>query len=75
MSRLRAFTATFALALALTFSACDSQGATDPAVRPSPTPALDGIGMVGGGGRTADGSEPGGTTSAPVDTVTVVTTP
>lgn len=73
MSRLRAFTATLALTMA--FSACDSQGVTDPTVRPSPTPALDGIGMVGGGGRTADGSEPGGTTSAPGDTVTVVTKP
>ncbi len=73
MSRLRTYTVTLALTLA--FSACDSQGATDSTVRPSPTPALDGIGMVGGGGRSADGSEPGGTTSAPGDTVTLVTTP
>ena len=68
MNKLRAFTATLALSLAV--AACDSRGVTDPAVRPTPAPALDGIGMVGGGGRSADGDGSGTTATPSSDSLT-----
>lgn len=71
MRILRAFTATSAICLAV--SACDSPGVTDPRVRSSPAPALDGIGMVGGGGRSAEGD--GTPAVSPGDSATAVAPP
>lgn len=69
MNKLRAFTATLTLTLA--GAACDARGVTDPAVHPASAPALDGIGMVGGGGRAADGDSAGTTTTPSADSLTV----
>lgn len=73
MNKLRVFTAT--LALSLTISACDSRGVTDPIIHPSPAPALDGIGMVGGGGRSADGEGSDSTATAQGDSATTAVRP
>lgn len=73
MNQLRAFTAT--LMLAAIVAACDSPGVTDPAVRPTPAPALDGIGMIGGGGRSAEGDDAGTSANLQGDSTTVAPAP
>lgn len=42
------------IVLCLLGTGCSSEGPTAPAVPPSGSPLHDGIGWVGGGGRTAD---------------------
>ena len=69
----RALAATSLVCLLAT--ACDPAAPTDPELRTPQQPALDGIGMVGTGGRSAeDGTESGTTTDVGTDT-TVVAAP
>jgi hypothetical protein len=51
---MRAHSPAVLMVLCLLGTGCPSQGPTAPAVPPSETPLHDGIGWVGGGGRTAD---------------------
>ncbi len=66
------FTRTFpvVLSVCLTISACGRESSTEPYVRASSTPRLDGIGMVGGGGRS-DHDEAGPATLPGTDSVIV----
>lgn len=58
--------------LCLLATACDTAAPTDPELRTPQQPALDGIGMVGTGGRSSeDGTESGTTTSIETDTTSV----
>jgi hypothetical protein len=62
----RALAATSVLCLVAT--ACDTTAPTRPDLRTSQQPALNGIGMVGSGGRSSADSTQSGTTSGSTST-------
>lgn len=58
------------LSVCLAISACGRESSTEPSVRASSAPRLDGFGMVGGGGRS-DHDEAGPATLPATDSVLV----